>query len=247
MMYNLPGQRRETWQRDLERLHHLDVRHFTVYRYRIHEGTPQHKFIQLGKTPPIRVKDSQYVKDMYNDVVETAATMGFHMYMFDYFARPGWEAKYLSWMIRNSHVELLGIGPGAYGYINNYRLAVGKNVEEYVATIDRGGHLISAASPQLTLQARKERFVSNLLQCMAIDRAEYRHAFGTDLLDDFPVDVTHMIDQGLATLDTSELRLTSLGREWHQQGIAYDRSHSGMSRSLLPGRRSVSLHDSTST
>lgn len=215
MMYNLPGHRRETWQGDLEKLQALDVKHFTIYLYRIHEGTPQDKLIQIGKVAPLLDKESQYVKNMYLDVIDAAERMGFRNYMFDHFAQPGWENTYNEWTFRRNNVEILGVGPGAYGFINNYRVGAKKEVEQYIATVNRGDHMISAVSHQLSPQVRKERYVINVLQYLAVGMDEYRSNFGSEFLDDFGPAVRRLIDRGLATIEGRRVTLTDLGREWH--------------------------------
>jgi oxygen-independent coproporphyrinogen III oxidase len=215
MMYNLPGHRRETWQEDLGHLRDLDIKHFTIYLYRIHEGTPQHKLMRIGRIPPLLDKESNYVKNMYLDVIDIAEDMGFRMYMFDHFAREGWENVYNDWTFRQSNVEILGVGPGAYGFVNNYRIGAKKDVEQYIATVGRGEHMVSAVSDQLTPRIRKERYVINLLQYLAVDFAEYERNFAARFLDDFGEPARRVVDRGLATIEGDRLVLTDLGKEWH--------------------------------
>lgn len=215
MMYNLPGHSRKVWQSDLRMLGELDVKHLTTYLYRIHPGTPQDKFIINGKVAPPVDKDSAYVRSMHRDLVETVADIGFENYMFDHFAVPGSENVYNDWTFRQNNVEILGIGPGAYGFINNFRVGAKKDVEEYVATVGRGEHMVSAVSDQLTLRNRKERYLINILQYFAIDPAEYRTQFGADLMDDFGRTVERILDRGLAESVDERIVLTELGKEWH--------------------------------
>jgi oxygen-independent coproporphyrinogen III oxidase len=94
MMYNLPGHTLDVWKKDLQMLETLNIKHFTIYLYRIHEGTPQDQLIQKGEVPPVHDPDSQYVTNMYNAAVEYAAKMGYEMYMFDHFAKQGFENPY---------------------------------------------------------------------------------------------------------------------------------------------------------
>jgi oxygen-independent coproporphyrinogen-3 oxidase len=216
MMYNLPGHTRQVWKSDLEMLKQLDVKHLTTYLYRIHPGTPQDKFIVNGKVAPPVDKDSAYVKSMYRDLVDIVAEIGFENYMFDHFSIPGSENVYNDWTFRQSNVEILGVGPGAYGFINNFRVGAKKDVEEYVATIGRGEHMVSAVSEQLAEQNRKERYLINVLQYFAIDAADYVKAFpGSDLDEDFGPTLERILERGLATRDNGMITLTDLGKEWH--------------------------------
>lgn len=215
MMYNLPGHTREVWRSDLRRLTDLDVRHLTTYLYRIHDDTPQAKFIASGKVQPLLDKESAYVKNMQFDLAEAAAELGFVNYMFDHYAKPGAESVYNEWTFGRNMIEVLGVGPGAYGFVNDYRIGTAKNVEGYIAASARSEHLISAVSQKVDAQVRRERYLVNVLQYAAIDLDVYVDNFGTELPDDFPGVVDKLLDRGLAYLDGRRLILTDLGREWH--------------------------------
>ncbi|MCK9874637.1 coproporphyrinogen III oxidase family protein [Frankia sp. Ag45/Mut15] len=215
MMYNMPGHRREIWQADLNRLRDLAVKHLTTYLYRVHPGTPQDKLINIGRVQPLLDKESTYVRSMYADLVESTARAGFRTYMFDHYCVPGWENTYNEWTFHRNNVEILGVGPSAYGFINNYRIGAKKDVEEYIAAVGRGEHMITAVSDQLTPQVRRERYVINVLQYFGVDLDEYQRCFGSEFLDDFRAPVDRIINRSLATLEGRQLTLTELGREWH--------------------------------
>jgi oxygen-independent coproporphyrinogen III oxidase len=214
MMYNLPGHSREIWCDDLHRLNDLGIKHFTIYLYRIHDDTPQATFIKSGKVPMPVDKESTYVKNMYLDAIRTAEDMGFKMYMFDHFAVPGHENIYNEWTFKRNNTEILGVGPGAYGFINNYRVGSKKDVQGYIDAVNRGEHLINAVSDQLTPQIRKERYVMNVLQYFAVDLAEYELQFGGSFLDDFAPVVERLLRRGVCTLHRDRLEMTDLGKEW---------------------------------
>ena len=215
MMYNLPGHSRAIWQSDLEQLRNLGIKHFTIYLYRIHDDTPQARFIQVGQVPPPVDKESTYVKNMYLDAIRVAEDIGFEMYMFDHFAVPGYESTYNEWTFKKSSVvEVLGVGPGAYGFVNNYRIGTSKDVAQYIAAVERGEHLITSASEQLTGQTLRERYVINLLQYFAVDFKAYTEYFASDFLEDFRPAVRRLLAKGLATVDRDRLVMTDLGKEW---------------------------------
>lgn len=215
MMYNLPGHTRQIWRSDLQRLADLDIEHLTTYLYRIHDGTPQAKFIASGKVAPLLDKESAYVRNMQADLVETAAELGFVNYMFDHYAKPGAESIYNEWTFGRNMIEVLGVGPGAYGFVNDYRIGTAKNVEGYIAASNRGEHLISAVSQKVDDKVRRERYLVNVLQYARVDLDAYLQNFGTELPDDFPGVVGKLVDRGLAVREGRRLVLTDLGREWH--------------------------------
>ena len=152
---------------------------------------------------------------MYLDAIRVAEDIGFEMYMFDHFAVPGYESTYNEWTFKKSSVvEVLGVGPGAYGFVNNYRIGTSKDVAQYIAAVERGEHLITSASEQLTGQTLRERYVINLLQYFAVDFKAYTEYFASDFLEDFRPAVRRLLAKGLATVDRDRLVMTDLGKEW---------------------------------
>ncbi|MFJ4209034.1 coproporphyrinogen-III oxidase family protein [Paenarthrobacter sp. NPDC089675] len=214
MMYNMPGHTRKVWKEDLSKLKDLNVNHLTTYLYRIHEGTPQKKFILDGRVPPPVDKESAYVKSMYMDLVESAADAGFNMYMFDHFATVGSESVYNKWNFGNAS-DVLGVGPGAYGFSNGTRFGSAKDVAGYISSVERGEYYITAASDRLDERGVKEHYVLNTLHYLGVDLDAYSARFGSSFVEDFAAETDKLLNRGLATLSEKRLDLTELGQDFH--------------------------------
>ena len=97
LMYNMPGHTLDIWRQDLETLATLDIPHFTIYLYRIHQDTIMNKLIVKGKIERPRDPESDMVKAMYSEAIEIAEKVGYSMYMVDHFCKPGHENMYNHW------------------------------------------------------------------------------------------------------------------------------------------------------
>lgn len=214
MMYNLPGHSLKIWQDDLKVLKSLNVKHFTIYTYRIHKDTVQDKLIRKGKVSPIQDRESPMVKRMYTDAVKAAEDQGFNMYMFDHFAVPGYENQYNYWTFKEA-VDALGIGAGAYSFINHYRTGSEKNVRGYIETINSGEHMITAVSEKMNLRVRKERYVIFAFQYFKIQYDEYYKKFQSSFLEDFTTEIQRIVEKDLAIIKDDCLEMTDLGKAWH--------------------------------
>lgn len=218
LMFNMPEHTLDVWERDLATMIGLDIPHFTVYLYRIHPDTPQAKLIRAGKVAPALHPDLPAVQDMRRGLRERASAHGYREYMVDHFSKPGFENKYnvWSWQI---YTDALAVGPGAYSYFNGYRLGTNKNVDDYVAHVDRGEFLISAIGDRMTDRVERERYVIFTLLFFTVNFSAYRERFGAAFLDDFRPTVDRLLRKRLVTVDQKEMRLTELGIEWQSNVI----------------------------
>ncbi|WP_437957067.1 coproporphyrinogen-III oxidase family protein [Sorangium sp. So ce119] len=214
LMYNMPLHTLAEWQSDLERVQDLGVTHFTIYLYRIHEGTAQDLLIKQGKIPPVRDPESPEVIQMRREATRFAERLGYREYMFDHFAKPGFESQYMLWSWREADKDALAIGPGAYSYINGYRVGTDKDVDGYVADVDRGRHRFSTVSVKMDDRGRRERYVIFAFEFFHIDFAHYKQTFGTSFLDDWGDLARKLERKGLVDLLPDRMQLTELGREW---------------------------------
>lgn len=213
MMYNMPGHTIDVWQRDLEKLKELGITHLTIYLYRIHDGTPQQKFIQEGKVPDIADRESPMVKMMYKEARDMAKAMGFELYMHNHFCKPGFRSVYNDYNLE--HVaDTLGIGAGAYSLIDNYRVGTSKDVDKYIKTVEEGEHLITTISKKMDLLNHKERYIMFTFQYYKVNFESYRKRFGSELLDDFGPIVQKLVRKELVRFTDFGMEMTELGREW---------------------------------
>jgi oxygen-independent coproporphyrinogen-3 oxidase len=214
LMYNIPGHSMDVWRSDLQKMVELDIPHFTIYLYRIHEDTPQHALIRLGKVQPVKDPESPMVKAMYRTALKAAEDLGYQMTMVDHFSKPGYENQYNYWSWK-VYTDALAVGPGAYSYFDGYRLGTDKNVESYIEHANRGEFMISTVTPRMSPRIQRERYVIFTLLYYCVEYAAYRNKFGTSFLEDFEDAVQRLVDKRLVVLTSDRMQLTQLGLEWH--------------------------------
>jgi len=214
LMYNLPGHDIAIWESDLQKIKELQVKHFTIYLYRVHAGTMQEQNILSGKLAAPLDRESSLVKEMYRDALRVVKNIGFNMYMFDHFAEPGYESNYNYWTFKEA-TDALGIGAGAYSFINSYRTGTAKDIEGYIEAVNKGEHLISAVSDKMSLQVRKERYVIFAFQYFTVDFDTYRKKFNSEFMEDFAEIAQRLVNKGLAVITDDCIELTQLGKDWH--------------------------------
>lgn len=218
LMYNMPGHTIEIWKNDLKILQKLEIPHFTIYLYRIHSETPQHKLINKGKVEKPCDPETPMVKAMYREAKQVAEDMGYKMYVVDHFSKPGYENMYNHWNWKVD-TDTLGIGPGSYSFIDGHRLGTESSLEKFIEYAGRGEFLISSVTDRLSPRVLRERYIVFALLYYEIEFNYYRRRWGTDFVDDFADEIARLERKGLVQLEHDRMRLTELGLIWHTNVI----------------------------
>lgn len=126
LMYGLPGQTMDHWQRTLESAVALGTEHVSAYGLKVEEGTPLWQRRDSAELP-----DDEAQADMYLWAVEALAAAGYGQYEISNFARPGYESRH---NLRYWHMApYAGFGPGAHSDFGNVRFAYERDLDGYIA------------------------------------------------------------------------------------------------------------------
>ena len=111
LIYGLPGQTMELWQRDLDIAFSLGIQHLSAYALSYEEGTALWHMRQQGS---ICETDEETMVSMYELLCQRAQAAGFDHYEISNFALPGFQSRHNSsyW----TGTPYLGFGPGAHSY-----------------------------------------------------------------------------------------------------------------------------------
>ena len=126
LIYGLPGQTMEDWQRTLADAVALAPEHVSCYGLKLEEGTPLWQQRQQLTLP-----DDDAQADMYLSAVGLLARRGYEQYEISNFCRPGRASRHNSryWTL----AEYLGFGPGAHSDFGGERFALARDLDAYLA------------------------------------------------------------------------------------------------------------------
>ena len=143
LIYAIPGQTMDDWQRDVETALALDpgVEHLSCYALTYEPNTAMTKRLQHGEFERC---DEDLEADMYEWLVERLRAEGFERYEVSNFARPDSESRHnLAYWRQESW---LAAGPSASGHLRCADAARGglrwKNIPrltDWMAGVERGG------------------------------------------------------------------------------------------------------------
>lgn len=116
LMYGLPGQTLEGWQKNLDTALSLNVQHISSYHLIYEEGTALYRLLQQGK---VKVADEEVSLAMFRMLIDKLQQAGFEHYEISNFARNGLYSKHNTSYWQGT--PYLGLGPGSHSYDGHNR------------------------------------------------------------------------------------------------------------------------------
>ena len=194
LMYALPSQTMEQWQRDVAEALQLGVQHISTYGLIYEEGTVLTSLLERGHITPV---DEDTEIQMYDYLVEQLTANGFEHYEVSNFALPNRRSRHNSnyW----NDTPYIGLGAGAHSYDGTVR---SWNISDVDAYIEQAmAHHLQPEQEILTEEQRHtERVMLGLRTNQGISSCEI------DLSKAMPY-----IEQGLLTQKSERIMATTKG------------------------------------
>jgi oxygen-independent coproporphyrinogen-3 oxidase len=209
LIYALPGQTADDWQRQLAEALPLAGTHLSCYQLTIEPGTPFHR-------DRVEAAGEEAGAGLFETTRDRLALAGLPAYEVSNHAAPGQECRHNLYIWRGA--DYLGVGPGAHGRLSgdggmaeaHHRIHA---PERWLARVEAQGHG-TAKTTALSPEARAEELVmTGLRLAEGISRRRFRARAGRDLesaLD--PDGLGQMIAGGFVEADDESIRVTAQGR-----------------------------------
>ncbi len=135
LMFGLPGQTLGYWQNSLEQVVGLGPDHLSLYALTLESGTNLHEWVSRGR---LQNPDDDLSADMYEWASEWLASNGFQQYEISNWSRlnGSGEARVCRHNLQYwRNLPYIGLGAGAHGFLQNYRLENVATIPEYLQLI----------------------------------------------------------------------------------------------------------------
>lgn len=205
LMYELPHQKVEHWERSLQETSTLPITHLSLYNLVFEPGTVFYKKQkQLNKHLPSQEEALQ----MLERSVEYFPSIDLERYEISAFAKKGYTAIHNTgyWTAR----PFLGLGPSAFSYFKGRRFRNTSNLKQWASQISSGEFpedFSEELSPDLK---QKELLAVELRLIKGVDLSSFEKANGK-LHSELAKAVEHNIETGFLTKTGSQLLLTKKG------------------------------------
>jgi len=205
LIYGLPFQTIESWERQLDNAFSLNIQHISAYGLTYEEGTPLWNQRESGK---IKSVDDQTMNTMYMLLLEKMKQNGFEAYEISNFSLPGYRSRHNSSYWKED--PYLGIGPSAHSYDLHSRQWNIASIQEYIRAVNAGTTFFERE--ELTLNDRYNDFVMvSLRTSEGIDVSLLKLEFGSELADYCLKNIKTFIDSEQVYDSEGKLRLSASG------------------------------------
>ena len=169
LMLALPGETAADVKRSVKELLKLGPKHISLYELVVHEKTV---FGALQKKKRLALPDEDASLEMLLFARGAFKKAGYRHYELLSYAKPGYESRHnhIYW----ANAEYLGLGPGAFSYIDGRRFQLAGSVEEYLKKM-KAGDFSAREEETLSKEAREaESFVLALRLLKGVPKQKFR-------------------------------------------------------------------------
>ena len=166
LIYGLPGQTMEGWEKALSDAVGLHPEHLSCYGLKLEEGTPLYR-----RQGELTFPDEDMQADMYLYTVEFLKQCGYEQYEISNFAKPGFASRHnlKYWLMQ----EYAGFGPGAHSDFGNVRYGYARDLERYLK-----GELVLQESETVDSDEREREYLMLRLRTVqGVDPREFEYRF----------------------------------------------------------------------
>ena len=170
LIYGLPEQDLEVWQKTLHTILALQPEHISCYGLKLEEGTPL-----CQRQSQLRLADDDMQADMYLATVEILRSHGYKQYEISNFCKRNRESKHN--MKYWTGGEYLGFGPDASSDFAGKRFAVIRDLQGYISGIRSGGQILRENQTVPQRERAGEYLMMHLRTTYGISGEEYEKKF----------------------------------------------------------------------
>lgn len=205
LMYGLPGETLEDWQKDLQTALQMRPEHISAYHLIYEEGTP---LWNLKEAHQVEETDEDLSVSLFKELIHTLKSNGYEHYEISNFCRPGFHSRHNSsyWTGK----KYLGCGPSAHSYDGTSRQWNVASLSQYIQGIQKGTPY--QEKEELDLYTRYNDFIiTRLRTAYGIPTHILKETFGETLFDYCMRMASPHLKQGFLTLDNHIMKLTEKG------------------------------------
>ncbi len=166
LIYGLPGQTMEGWEKTLSDAVGLHPEHLSCYGLKLEEGTPLYR-----RQGELTFPDEDMQADMYLYTVEFLKQCGYVQYEISNFAKPGFASRHnlKYWLMQ----EYAGFGPGAHSDFGNVRYGYARDLKRYLK-----GELVLQESETVDSDEREREYLMLRLRTVqGVGPREFEYRF----------------------------------------------------------------------
>ena len=206
LMLGLPGQTRQSWKNNLDRVVALGIPHVSVYMLDLDEPCPMRTRVEEGV---VNLPEEDLISDLYLETVEFFAAHEYQQYEISNFARPGYASRHnLKYWKRN---PVYGFGLGSHSFDGMTRWANTTQMDLFLAAAENGQSPRAWQEPIDADRALQETLFLGLRMAEGVDWDDIRRRFGAQKASKYEAALEEWLHKGLAEKVGVKVRLLPSG------------------------------------
>ena len=201
LMYGLPGQSVDDWERNIEEAIALNPEHISAYSLTYEEGTELHRRLKSGR---VKAADDETSRLFYDLLADRLEAEGYLHYEISNFAKPGFVSRHNSSYWKG--IGYLGVGAAAHSYSGESRQWNVASLAGYLS-----GHCVEEVEMLDTDARYNDYLITRLRTAWGVDADEIAALFGSTRRDSFCKTAESYLATGLLVQSGVNYRLTRDG------------------------------------
>lgn len=207
LIYGLPYQTPESWEKQLQTALSLNIQHISAYGLTYEEGTALWQQKEKGTIVPA---DDETMNAMYEKLLELTRENNFEAYEISNFALAGYRSRHNTAYWKQD--PYLGIGPSAHSYDLQSRQWNISSITQYIKAINKKNPFYERE--ELSLENKYNDYVMVSLRTSdGIDLDLLTDLFGLELRDYCIKNIQPFIESNKVKHNAHNLSLTAAGIE----------------------------------
>ncbi len=170
LMYGLPGQTLQAWERTLKNVLKLQPEHISCYGLKVEEGTPLYEYQEY-----CNLADDDLQADMYLSAIDILRQHGYRQYEISNFCRKGNVSRHnLKYWNGEPY---LGFGPNASSDFGGSRFTIVRDLKAYIEGIRHGGQVLQEVQQIASRGRAGEYLMMRLRTAAGIDPKVYERQY----------------------------------------------------------------------
>ena len=205
LIYGLPNETLEGWDRDLQQAINLHPEHISAYHLIYEEGTALWK---LREQHQVEEVDEDLSVKFFERLIHTLKAAGYVHYEISNFCLPGYHSRHNSSYWQGK--KYLGCGPSAHSFNLETRQWNIAQLDSYIKGINEGSDV--SEIEELDLYTRyNERIITNIRTCWGMPLQELQDEFGSELYNYCMKMAQSHLDAHTLEIKNGVLKLTEEG------------------------------------
>lgn len=205
LIYGLPDQTLEKWERNIQEAISLGTPHLSAYHLIYEEGTPLYKLWEKGK---VKQADEELSVEMFKMLIDELEKAGIEQYEISNFAKYGAYSKHNTSYWQST--PYLGLGPSAHSFDGTNREWNVASIKQYIESIN--ANTVNREVEELDTRTRYNDYILTGLRIKwGIELDYITSHFGADYLSYCLEQAEPFLKEGLLVRDNNTIKLSRDG------------------------------------